>query len=103
MFPRRDIPIVDQHDLERPRLACLERRLMELEVDPERLEGLAQVVREVRLELERFDVAEMIGGIGSRARAREVDEVQNARKLPMSAPELCLCREQIRVEREALF
>ena len=69
-----DIPIVHQHDLECSRLADSESRLMELEVNPERLEGFTHVVREPRLELERFDVLEMISGIGPGPFAREVTD-----------------------------
>ena len=100
---RGDLPIVDQQDLECSRLAGLESRLMKLEVHAERLEGFTHVVRELRLELERSNVLEMISRIGPGRCARQIDEVQHACILPMRAPELRFSREEIRVERDALF
>ena len=81
-----DLPIVHQHARECSRHAGLERRLMELEVNPERLEGFTHVVREPRLELERFDVLEMICGIGPGRCACEIDEVEHACVLHARTP-----------------
>ena len=87
---RRLVQVVHHHHAEGPALPGLERRLEEVEVDAQRLEGLAHVVREGRVELQGRHVAEVVGGVDARIAAREVDEVDDAGVVAVGAPVLGL-------------
>ena len=63
--------------------------LPEVDIHAERLERLGDVVGEVRLQLQRTDVEEVVAGIGAGEAGGQIDKVKDAGEVAVRPPVLC--------------